>query len=168
MILNNDKITIRKIEQTDMDFIQTLWGDEESMLASGGVYNVRDEDKETLFNILNKGEELNNHYIILNDEMPIGDMSIRKYDEKTKAAHMDMKILHPERNKGYGKKVLQAVMDYYFNTLEAEELFFELWLVNYFAQHKLKDYGFEATLIMEDATIMTLTKENYEKGPLHV
>ncbi|MBI9012532.1 MAG: GNAT family N-acetyltransferase [Clostridiales bacterium] len=168
MILNNDKITIRTIEQADMDFIQTFWGDEESMLASGGVYNVRDEDKEALFNILNKGEEFNNHYIILNDEMAIGDLSIRKYDDKTKAAHMDMKILHVERNKGFGKKALQAVLDYYFNTVKGEELFFELWLVNYFAQHKLKEYGFEATLIMEDATIMTLTKENYEKGALHV
>lgn len=168
MILNKNKMVIRTIDKNDMDFIQKLWGDEETMLSSGGVYNVRDEDKDALYGILNKGPGFNNHYIILHDDIPVGDISVRKYDENTKAVNIDMKINHKDRNKGYGKSALQMVLDYYFNIIQGDELFFEIWLVNYFAQQKLKDYGFEATLIMEDATIMTITKDGYEKGALHV
>lgn len=168
MILNKENIGIRTIEISDMDFIQSLWGDENTMLSSGGPYNVKDEDKDVLFGILNKGKDLNNHYIVLNDGLPVGDASIRKFDEKTRTANMDLKIKHDERNKGFGKLALQAVLDYYFNTLNGEELFFELWLVNDFAQQKLKDYGFKATLVMEDATTMTVTRDGYQKGVLNV
>ena len=63
-------MVIRTIDKNDMDFIQKLWGDEETMLSSGGVYNVRDEDKDALYGILNKGPGFNNHYIILHDAFP--------------------------------------------------------------------------------------------------
>lgn len=167
MILSNDDLTVSTIEQKDMAFIQVLWGDEASMLASGGIYQVKEEDKEPLFQILNKGEDVNNHYIIKVDGEPVGDLSIRKFGE-TKTAHFDMKILHEKRNKGYGKKALKTVLKHFFEEMKGQEIYFEIWLVNYFAQNKLKDYGFDATLIMEDATIMTLTKEAYEGGLLNV
>lgn len=160
MNISNENIKIETIKAEDMDFIQKLWADEESMLAAGGVYIIKDQDKETMFTILNKGEDINNHYIVFNDTEAVGDMTIRKFDEK-KTAQLDMKILHAMRNKGYGKAALKLVLDHFFNTLGGEEIFFELWLVNYFAIHKLKEYGFEATLVMEDATIMTLSKEKY-------
>lgn len=167
MNLSNGVLTISIIKKEDMPFIQKLWGDEESMLASGGVYQVRDEDIDQLFGILNKKDEVNNHYIIKYENQSIGDLSIRKMDEKM-TANLDMKILHKERNKGYGKEALKLILDYFFNQLDGSEIYFELWLVNYFAQHKLKEYGFKATLIMEDATIMTLTKEDYKEGVLNV
>ena len=167
MILNKEKISIRSIQEADMNFITQLWGDEETMFTSGGVYKVDDSNRDALFEILNKGEEINNHYIILNDDIPVGDLSIRKFDEK-KSASLDMKILHAERNKSYAKGAFTLILDHLFNHIEAEEVALEIWLVNSFAQQKLKDYDFEATLVMEDATIMTLTKENYLKGELHV
>jgi len=164
MNISSGKVSIRNIIQSDMDFIQSFWGDEESMLASGGAYMIREEDKEDLFNILNKGDDLNNHYMILVEGELIGDLSLRNFDEKK--AQMDMKILNDKRNNGYGKLALSMFLDFYFNQVGGEEIFFELWLVNYFANKKLKDYGFEATQVMEDANIMTLTKESYQQSVL--
>ncbi|MCH4886823.1 GNAT family N-acetyltransferase [Acidaminobacter sp. JC074] len=164
MNINNEFIGIRNIVREDMDFIQKLWGDEESMLASGGPYMIRDEDKDDLFTILNKGQAISNHYMISVGDQLIGDLSIR--DHSDDKAQLDMKIMNDERNKGYGKQALSLILDYFFNELGGKEVYFELWLVNYFANKKLKDYGFEATSVTEDYNVMTLTRENYQESAL--
>lgn len=164
MRINKDHITIRIIEKDDMPFIQKLWGDKETMLSSGGVYNVTDEMYDQLFEVLNNGEDINNHYIILLDDEPIGDLNIRKYSEEQKVCHADFKLIQPKRNKGYGKKVLDLLLDYYFNELKGDELYFELWLIDYFVKNKLIEYGFEEKSVNEDAVVLTLTKNQYEEG----
>jgi len=162
MNINNEVVSIRKIEREDMDFIQKLWGDEESMLASGGPYLIKEEDKDDLYAILNKGDDVNNHYVIAASGDLIGDLSIRNYvDDK---AQLDMKLFNEMRNKGYGRQTLSLVLDYFFNEMGGKEIYLELWLVNYFANKKLSDYGFEATSVTEDFNIMTMIKAKYEES----
>ena len=167
MKLEGKNVSIRLLEKEDMSFIQELWGNEDTMLAAGGAYNVKTEDFDPLFSILRKEDEsVNNHFVIETKDKLIGDISIRKFKESVGVAQIDLKIDHSERSKGYAKEALALYLDYFFNNIKGNEIVFELWLVNYFAQHKLKEYGFVPTFVMEDSNIMTLSKENYFNSSL--
>lgn len=161
MKIETNDLRIRNITFEDMDFIQKMWGHKESMLATGGIYNITDDMKDDLFQILNKGDDIENHYIIEHKNVSIGDLSIQKFlDHK---AQVDFKLFHDEKQKGYGKRVLDMILDYLFNTLNCQEVSIEIWLVESFMFSKLKDYGFEASEEMEDATVLTLTRTKYEE-----
>jgi len=160
MILNNESVKVQPIREEDMDFIAKLWGDKNSMLSSGGVFQVDETNKKQLFEILNKVDDFNNHYIIFNDNKPVGDLSVRDYDQD-KHAHLDLKILYDERTKGYAKSALKQVLHYLFHQLEGQAASFELWLLNDFVHDKLQAYGFEESSVTEDATVMTIKRDKY-------
>lgn len=174
MNLNGEKVNIRLIEKNDMPFVQELWGNEETMLAAGGAYKLKTEDFEKLFHILRKEDDsVNNHYIIETKDKLIGDISVRKFIDTSRVAQIDMKIDSSERNRGYAKEALELYLNYFFNEIKGNEIVFELWLHNYFVQHKLEDYGFVATFIAEDSNIMSINKDIYltsilnKKGGAH-
>lgn len=160
--MNNGSLTIRRIVREDMSFIKKLWADKESMLASGGAYNVTDEMLDDLYQILSQGDSVNNHYMIESNSSLVGDLSIRDFDDK-KVAHLDFKLFHPEKQKGLGKQVLDLILKHVFEELQGQEAYFELWLASTFVKEKLEAYGFKESSVSEDTILMTMTKEKYQE-----
>lgn len=162
MKLKSKSIVLRHLEERDMLYIQKLWSDEETMLTSGGVFDLKDCDISKMFSILRKDDEsINNHFIIETENKYVGDFNTRNYFSNDKKVQIDLKIEYVERNKGYGKEALILYLDYFFNEVRGEELFIELWLSNYFAKDKLIEYGFESKNVTDDIYHLTLTKDKY-------
>ena len=94
MKLQSNNITVRHLEETDMLYIQKLWGDVDTMVASGGAFAIKDEDLDTMFNILRHDDSsVNNHFVIEADGKCVGDLNIRNYIESTKKSQIDFWVI---------------------------------------------------------------------------
>lgn len=167
MNIINENVKIRTLELNDMDFLQKLWGDLETMIYSAGSLPIKDEDKEMMFEILSQGDDFINHYVIEADGQLVGDMNLRDY-ENNKHVRLDFKLYKDDRKKGYGKKAFIGFLDAFFNAFEGDSIYVEIWLDEDFTYEKLQDYGFKVTEKTENSKKLTMTKEDYINSVLNV
>jgi len=105
----------RPINKEDFDYIAHLWADEETMKEVGGTHILKKEDYP---DFKEKYVDSGYYFIIYNNNMPSGEVSIDSYNTETKVANLNIKIEHSKRRDGIAKEALKMFLDYYFNKME--------------------------------------------------
>lgn len=113
MILTDETITLRAIEETDASvFYEMINSPEIEGSVLGNSYPVSMEQQKNWIKNLGNGNIV--RYAIDNGEGAVGMCSISSIDMRNRTANLNVKLLQSERGRGYAKKALILVIDYCF------------------------------------------------------
>jgi len=157
------RIELKLPEKEDMGYIRWLWSDPETMEALGGPVLLTDEEADRWYAyMVDPGRPTECYRLILNEEGdPIGEVSLHQLDLKTKVAMFNLKIVHSERGKGYGREAMLLFLDYFFNELGGCKMLDELALNNLRGQQVLLRFGFVHDPRPKENFCVSITREQF-------
>ena len=106
---NGKKVYIKQPDWAELEFVSTLWADEDTMKDIGGVYSFSESKWEMFYNKMVYPGDGKNFYCLIYEALedkPVGEVSFHGYDCVTKSARFNIKVLYSERRKGYGEEAL--------------------------------------------------------------
>lgn len=156
-----EKIILRKTLAKDLDFVINSENLKENSPYIGNW--SREEHLESL------SKDNISHLIIEKDSYPIGYMILVENYHK-KIVELKRLVIN-EKNKGYGKIILNQIKKYYFEKCQTERLWLDVRLNNKRGQYLYKNIGFIEEGILRNAVynnenfesiiIMSILKEEY-------
>lgn len=185
-------ISLKKPTFADLDYVSYLWADEDTMKDVGGTHILHKSEYERF---LSKNVDPvagdRQYFLIINDDIPIGEVSFGDYDKQTRTAMLNIKIEFTKRRKSYAKQALQLFCDYYFyefGGLYLEDLVGNENGINFlnkikypcinvddkndlscFMQAVMKKYNVPLDDIINDKCMyFSLSKQDYELGELTI
>ncbi|MGE8203485.1 GNAT family N-acetyltransferase [Heyndrickxia sp. NPDC080065] len=163
--LRGKNVSLRKPSYEELEYVKWLWADEETMKATGGPINFREEDKKRWYEIMVSPSNGKHFYcLIFNKEnKPVGEVSFHKYDKIAKTAEFNIKIANPERGKGYASEATKLLLDYYFNVWNGEIMRDSIAIDNTVGQKALLNLGFEKVYSDEKVFLAAMTKEKFNR-----
>ncbi|MBU5437145.1 GNAT family N-acetyltransferase [Tissierella sp. MSJ-40] len=99
----------------------------------------------------------------LEDE-PVGEVSFHRYNEITKTAEFNVKILSKYRGRGYAKEATILLLDYYFNEFFGEVMLDSIAISNNNGQKTLLNIGFEHRSSTDGVSLVSIDKEKYNES----
>ena len=110
------RIYIKQPILEELEFVASLWSDEETMKDIGGVFSFPRSKWEGFYKKMVYPSDGKNFYclVYLNDGSPIGEVSFHGYDSATKVARFNIKILSKYRNQGFGEEAVKLLLEYFF------------------------------------------------------
>lgn len=166
-------VCIKQPDYDELDFITKLWADNETMKDIGGPVAFQDSRKKEWYEKMVKPTDGRNFYCLvynLKDE-PVGEVSFHRYDETTRTAEFNVKILSAHRGKGYAKEAILLMLEYYFVEFGGEVMLDGIAINNINGQKALLKLGFEHMSTSYDVLLVGMTREKflqlYEKQGLY-
>ena len=110
------RIYIKQPILEELEFVASLWSDEETMKDIGGIFSFPRSKWEGFYKKMVYPSDGKNFYclVYLNDGSPIGEVSFHGYDSATKVARFNIKILSKYRNQGFGEEAVKLLLEYFF------------------------------------------------------
>lgn len=119
MILKNDKITLRAIEKSDIEFIRSIINDPvmESTIV-GWAYPLSEKDQEIWFANFSNSDKIIRYIIEDNDGEKVGLTGLRDIDWKNGSIEDGgIRIIKSSQSKGLGYECLKLMQKYVFEEL---------------------------------------------------
>ncbi len=166
ILLENDIVRVRTSLETDIDYImktesdpsnspyvfQWTYDQHKAAMENPDILHLLIEDKET-------GE-------------PSGYMIVAGVQSHHKSIEL-MRVAVSKKNKGFGRDSIKLLLDYSFNTLDANRVWLDVKEYNYSAQSLYKYLGFVQEGLLREAVfhngkydsiyIMAILKKDYLK-----
>ncbi|MGE5654117.1 MAG: GNAT family N-acetyltransferase [Bacillota bacterium] len=143
MELRGKRVTLRTVDETDLDFLLDFWNNGANMVQNGwpnGLGIDRAYMDRYWANISAKMARTNNpllRMVVLNEKGErIGEMAMDRIAKGTeynpaypvprdRMGDMDIKLDHTTRGKGYGTDALRTMLVYGFDALDIDEIIVE-------------------------------------------
>lgn len=119
MILKNNNITLRAIEESDIEFIRDLVNDPvmESTIV-GWAYPISQRDQENWFRNFSNSDKMIRYIIETNDGERIGLTGLRNIDWKNGTIQDGgIRIIKKNQSKGIGSQCFRLMQKYVFEEL---------------------------------------------------
>ncbi|MEQ8153902.1 MAG: GNAT family N-acetyltransferase [Clostridiaceae bacterium] len=109
-------VYIKKPEFYELQYVQELWNDEETMEGIGGVFNFPEERWKGFYKKMISPSDGKNFYCLVYnmDDIPVGEVGFHGYDSAVKLARLNIKIQGKYRGRGYGKEAIRLLLEYFF------------------------------------------------------
>ena len=147
--MNEAKLSVREIQEEDIDLIIEYWMNAEPAFLTGmGVDLAKIPDaaewRDMLLTQIHQPIEEKQSYCIiwLVDDQPVGHSNVNKiiFGEE---AYMHLHMWQsPLRKKGYGVELVKKSIPYFFNRLQLQRLFCEPYALNPAPNKTLERSGF--------------------------
>lgn len=162
-IAKSGGVSLRVPQFEDMDFIQQLWADPETMAPVGGpVYLSNDEALEWFARMVDPGSPGDCYRLILDpDGSPVGEVSFHRLDMRTMTAELNIKIRASSRGNGYATEALYLLLDHFFNELGGQAVIDDLSKQNVVGQDFLCGFGFEEEPCSDPVRRFKMTAEMF-------
>lgn len=136
---------IKQPEYNELDFVQWLWADNETMCAVGGPVCLDDSEKEAWYKRMVDPTDGNNFYCLIynNEDKPVGEVSFHRYDCLNGTAEFNIKIADKYRRNGYANEAITHLLLYFFNEFGGEKMIDTISANNLPGQTLLLNYGFK-------------------------
>ncbi|WP_425448496.1 GNAT family N-acetyltransferase [Dethiothermospora halolimnae] len=175
------KVTIRPVEESDIDFLYNWWNNGDMMAHAGLAYGVLSSKTAISEKIMEQIKDSNTYstskrFIICKkeDKVPIGEMGYSNWNKRSQNAEFGIKICETsEQGKGYGEDTLFHFIDFMFKHLNLEKIYLSTIPDNKRAHslyHKLgfknvgvmrKDFFDSRTGTLSDVLYMDLLKDEW-------
>jgi RimJ/RimL family protein N-acetyltransferase len=159
------EVTLKKPTLDDLEFIQWLWSDLDTMDPVGGPILLNDYEARNWFSkMISPGSPTDSYRLIYNqDNVPVGEISFHRLDPDTMTADFNIKIASKYRKRGYAKKAMDLFLDHYFNQFGGQEIQDKVAANNSLGKKYLLGYGFMEVPVDKDYHLLKLSKERFIK-----
>ncbi len=161
--MQTKRIQLKSPEWADMQFIQWLWSDPETMKPVGGPIQLTESQAQSWFTeMIYPGSPADCYRLIFNEEdQPVGEISFHHLVSDKMTAEFNIKIASTKRGKGYAKEAMILFLDYFFNQIGGRKLIDCVALDNYAGRQALLQFGFEHDPSEKDVFKLQMTRERY-------
>ncbi len=161
--MGNQIVSLKIPQWEDMDFIRRMWADPETMAPVGGPVRLNDEEAARWYaaKIAPGGQQDRYRLILDPNGKPIGEISYHRMDLGAMTAEFNIKVLHSERRRGYGRAAMIMFLDEFFNQIGGQVMNDDLALENRAGQQALLEFGFKHVPAEEKVFRMRLTKSGF-------
>jgi RimJ/RimL family protein N-acetyltransferase len=161
--VKGNRILLRHPDINDLNFIDDLWTDAETMEAVGGVVCWSMEELENWYKRkIDPGGFSDCYFLIFkSDLIPIGEVSFHRWIPGRKAADLNIKIKANYRRKGYASEAMKLFLGYFFDTVGGNLLVDDLLYENINGRKLMESLNFKHDIEYTDAYRMIMSKENY-------
>lgn len=148
----------------DLQFIQWLWGDPDTMAPVGGPVALDDQQARAWFaRMISPGSPEDTYRLILkSDGTPVGEVSCHRLDLETMTADLNIKIAARYRGNGYAKQALSLFLDYFFLELGGKILQDKVAKGNQDGRNFLLAFGFKEGAPGEEYDLLVFSKKDYQ------
>lgn len=161
MIIKYEDITLRAIEESDLELLKEMLNDPDIENTTGGYsYPISTYQQRKWFEGLSNRRDELRLIIDTKEHGPIGVVMLTDIDWKNRTAQSHSKISRNElRGKGYGTKALKARTKYAFEQLNLHCLYAHIIEYNIAAQRIVEKCGFKKEGVLRERV--------YKNGKYH-
>jgi RimJ/RimL family protein N-acetyltransferase len=154
-------VYIKQPEFGELDYVEELWSDEETMKDVGGIIPFPIERRKPWYEKMVCPTDEKNFYCLIynHDDVPVGEVSFHRFNIEEKIADFNIKVQHKYRNKGYGKEAMKLLLRYYFYDFGGQVVFDDV--INEKGQKALQSFGFESVSKCGNEILFKMTKERF-------
>jgi len=164
-MLTGKNILLVKPTINDYLFIKNIWEDEKTMLLVGGIQPLSKERFKNWYDymFLEKKNE-NRYFLIMTKDKKecLGEISFHRYDNITKTAELNIKVLFGHRGKGIGKEALTLLIKYFFKEWGGKAMTDIIRDDNMDGYNALKKFGFKEIKNESNEICFELKDKDYE------
>ncbi len=164
-MLTGKNILLVEPAMNDYLFIKNIWEDEKTMLSVGGIQSLSEERFKIWYKYMFIEKKNENRYFLIMTEDKnkcLGEISFHKYNNKTKKAELNIKVLYEHRGKGIGKEALTLLMEYYFKEWGGKVMTDIIRGDNIEGYNALKKFGFKEKKNEYNEICFELTENDYK------
>ena len=160
MIIKYEDITLRAIEESDLELLKEMINDPEIENMTGGYsYPVSTYQQRKWFEGLSNRQDDLRVIIDTEEHGPIGVVMLTDIDWKNRTAQFHSKITSKLRGKGYGSKATNALVKYAFEQLNLHCLYAHIIEYNTASQRVKEKCGFKKEGVLRERV--------YKNGKYH-
>ena len=160
MIIKYEDITLRAIEESDLELLKEMINDPEIENMTGGYsYPVSTYQQRKWFEGLSNRQDDLRVIIDTEEHGPIGVVMLTDIDWKNRTAQFHSKITSKLRGKGYGSKATNALVKYAFEQLNIHCIYSHIIEYNIASQRAKEKCGFKKEGILRERV--------YKNGKYH-
>jgi 8-oxo-dGTP pyrophosphatase MutT (NUDIX family)/RimJ/RimL family protein N-acetyltransferase len=154
-------VYINQPDFQELDYTAELWSDEETMRDVGGVIPFSLERRETWYRKMVNPTDGKNFYCLIYTlhDIPVGEVSFHRFDEKEGKADFNIKVQSKYRGKGYAKEAIQLFSGFYFYNFDGQVIYDNVGNVN--GQKALQNFGFEVVSRTDNEVLFMMTKDRF-------
>lgn len=145
----------------ELEYINELWNDQETMRDVGGVVPFPENKREAWFERMVYPTDGKNFYCLIYSlhNVPVGEVSFHRFDKETGTAEFNIKIQNKHRGKGYAGEAIQMLLSFYFYNFNGQVILDNV--ANENGQRALEKFGFEIVSANSNEVLFKLTKERF-------
>ena len=141
VFLHSHLITLRTVEEEDLDFLQENINDPSVWRAIGSSSPINaPQEREYFENIVCNDEEVN--LLVAVDDAPAGMVTLSPNPDESDAAELGYWIASEYRQQGYGRDAARLVTNYGFQQLGLHRISARVFAFNDASQALLESIGF--------------------------
>jgi 8-oxo-dGTP pyrophosphatase MutT (NUDIX family)/RimJ/RimL family protein N-acetyltransferase len=154
-------VYIKKPDFDELDYVEELWADEETMIDVGGcIVFPMERRNEWYKRMVNPTDDRNFYCLIYTKSgMPVGEVSFHRFDEVERKADFNIKIQNKFRGKGYGKEAMHLLLSYYFYDYSGQVIYDHV--ANEKGQKALRNFGFDIVSRSDNEILFSLTRDRF-------
>lgn len=142
MRITGSSVYLKTPSRKDISLIQNIWSDGKTMESVGGTVIYTDRQMANWYESVVLGSDT--YFLILSNKNEcIGEVSMHRFNADTGEGEFNIKIMHEQRNKGYGMEALKLFIDYLSRETSVEFLTDNIRKSNREAALFLEKAGFE-------------------------
>ncbi|MGQ3412477.1 GNAT family N-acetyltransferase [Natrinema sp. LN54] len=141
VFLDGDRVTLRPIEEDDLEFLQTQINDSRIWRAIGQSRPVNGEQEREFFENVICGDDTVN-FLITADSTPIGTIGLHSIEWETRKAEIGYWIAPDHHGRGYGTEATERVVRYAFDQLGLHRIAARVFEFNEPSKRLLEKAGF--------------------------
>lgn len=155
-------VFLKKTTEEDINFIHLLWNDEATMEAVGGISNRSyDEVRDWYAHISAAPLKSGMYRLIIDENKTVGEVSFRGFDETTREAWFNIKVLAKYRNKGYASQAAKLMLKEFFFTFNGLRMLDNMGISNVQGQKFLERLGFSVIDRSDEEVVYALDRDTF-------
>jgi len=163
--IHGKNVYLRPPKFNELEFVQRLWADPETMKPVGGPVEFSFERQKEWFKRMVKPGTPENFYCLIfhSDDTPVGEISFHRWNSEEKSADLNLKIHAAYRGQRYAEEALGIFLNLFFNVFGSRIMNDNVALDNFAGQQLLLSFGFQQNPEATDVCRMHMTKERYRE-----
>lgn len=149
VFLDGDTVTLRTIEEEDLDFMQAAANDRELRQAIGRVHPVNGPQEQAFFEEVVCDDETVN-LLVAADGTRVGTVGFSIVTHETDSAEVGYWIAPEHQQQGYGSEAVALLVDYGFRELGLHRIEARVYEFNEGSQRLLESVGFQREGVHRD------------------
>jgi RimJ/RimL family protein N-acetyltransferase len=150
VFLDADRVTLRPIEEDDLEFLQAQVNDSRVWRSIGRSKPLNREQEREFFENQVCGDD-SVDLLIVADSTPVGTIGLFEFDWEAQAAEIGYWIAPEHHDRGYGTKATERVVRYAFDQLGLHRIAARVFEFNDPSQRLLESVGFVQEGVRRDA-----------------